>query len=293
METNPPTSLTLTPIGVFCSHKKHAFEAARQASFDHGKGPAWVELSPGHNFEQALQGLEGFTHIWLIYQFHLNKNWHPVVQPPRGDKQGVFATRSPHRPNPIGMSVVEIEKIEGRKIFVRAHDILDGTPILDIKPYHVAADCFPEATQGWIADTNNSLAQFNIECSPTAEIELEFLAAAKVTEFKNFLQQQLSAEPLNSQKKRVFTLGSDSDEQRAVIAYRTWRALFSIDLVHSKISILKIYSGYSTEELREPGDRYQDKALHQEFNTRFPQAEALPRFRANADNSQVPKPHQR
>jgi tRNA-Thr(GGU) m(6)t(6)A37 methyltransferase TsaA len=111
----------------------------------------------GQDFEQALLDLASFSHIWLIYGFHSAKGWKPMVLPPRGDKKrGVFATRSPYRPNPIGISVVKLVKISGLKIQVQGTDLLDGTPIYDIKPYIPYADSISDANAGWIDTLNHN-----------------------------------------------------------------------------------------------------------------------------------------
>lgn len=117
----------------------------------------------------AIRGLEGFSHIWLLWQFSAAERrggadgWSPTVRPPMlgGNKRmGVFATRSPFRPNPIGMSAVKIEKIEfssseGPVIFVSGADLMDGTPIYDIKPYLPLADCIPDALGGFSETTQS------------------------------------------------------------------------------------------------------------------------------------------
>ena len=102
-------------------------------------------------FAEALSGLENFSHIWLIWGFSeaVQENWSPTVRPPRlggNRKAGVFATRSPFRPNSLGLSVVKIEKIENCEIFVSGADLMDGTPIYDIKPYLPAVDSIASAT---------------------------------------------------------------------------------------------------------------------------------------------------
>ena len=114
----------------------------------------------------ALKGLEGFSHLWLIWHFSLNeeKEWSPTVRPPRlgGNKRvGVFATRSPFRPNPLGLSCVKIEKIiteekYGMVIYVTGADLADGTPIYDIKPYLPFTDSHPDATGGFADENRNS-----------------------------------------------------------------------------------------------------------------------------------------
>ena len=109
----------------------------------------------------AVRGLEGFSHIWLIWQFDRaqRQSWSPTVRPPRlggNERVGVFATRSPFRPNPIGLTCVKLDHVEltdaGPIIHVLGADLRDGTPIYDIKPYIPFADCHPDACGGWIED---------------------------------------------------------------------------------------------------------------------------------------------
>ena len=105
---------------------------------------------------EALRGLEGFDRIWLIWGFSANKpakgDWQPTVRPPRlggNVSMGVWATRSPFRPNPLGLSCVELEGIDGLDLLVKGADLMDGTPVYDIKPYVAYADSFPEARCGF------------------------------------------------------------------------------------------------------------------------------------------------
>ena len=99
----------------------------------------------------AFRDLAGFERIWLLFVFHRSEGWKPEVRPPRGGgKRSVLATRSPHRPNAIGLSAVELIGVDERALRVRGMDLLDGTPILDIKPYVPYADAFPGARAGWI-----------------------------------------------------------------------------------------------------------------------------------------------
>ena len=120
---------------------------------------AKIVFTPDYRAPEAVRGLEDFSHIWLIWQFSkaVRENWSPTVRPPRlggNTRMGVFATRSPFRPNAIGLSCVRLLKVEpntpeGPVLTVAGADLMDGTPILDIKPYIPYADCQPEATGGF------------------------------------------------------------------------------------------------------------------------------------------------
>ena len=120
-----------------------------------------IVFVPEYRNADALRGLEGFSHLWLIWEFSANserKDWQPTVRPPRmggNERMGVFATRSPFRPNPLGLSCVEIESVqydhqEGPVIHVKGADLMDGTPIYDIKPYIKYADARPHAVCGYV-----------------------------------------------------------------------------------------------------------------------------------------------
>jgi tRNA-Thr(GGU) m(6)t(6)A37 methyltransferase TsaA len=115
---------------------------------------ARAQLVIQKEFMGALEGLESFSHLWVIFVFHqnTNKTVKLKIHPPRlkGEKIGVFASRSPHRPNPIGLSVVRVLNIEGNIVTVGGVDFIEGTPILDLKPYLVSFDSVSEASQGWL-----------------------------------------------------------------------------------------------------------------------------------------------
>ena len=122
-----------------------------------------IVFEPEYRDENALRGIEQFTHLWLIWNFSESKGWSPTVRPPRlggNTRLGVFATRSPFRPNPIGLSVVRLEGVErdpklGPVLVVSGADLMDGTPILDVKPYIPYADSHPEASGGFTEQTVN------------------------------------------------------------------------------------------------------------------------------------------
>lgn len=126
-----------------------------------------VVFEPEYRNPDALRGIEGFSHLWLIWQFHqaVRESWSPTVRPPRlggNARMGVFATRSPFRPNAIGLSCVRLAAVErhpefGTVLRVAGADLMDGTPILDLKPYLPYADCHPEAAGGFAPDGGRRL----------------------------------------------------------------------------------------------------------------------------------------
>lgn len=136
--------------------------------------PARIVFEPEYRNADALRGIEGFSHLWLIWQFSaaVRDGWSPTVRPPKlgGNKRiGVFATRSPFRPNEIGLSSVRLDRVElntpdGPVLHISGADLMDGTPIFDIKPYIPFADSHPDATGGWI------------DRAPWQELEVDFPA---------------------------------------------------------------------------------------------------------------------
>ena len=153
-------SIAMQEIGHICSDFPTKFGIPRQSGLVEELEAAIV-FEPEFRNPDALRGLEGFSHLWLIWEFSQarRQEWSPTVRPPRlgGNKRmGVFATRSPFRPNPIGLSCVRLKRVElsspeGPRIWVTGADLLDGTPILDIKPYLPYADCQPQAVGGFAA----------------------------------------------------------------------------------------------------------------------------------------------
>jgi len=133
-----------------------------------------IVFEPEYRVAEALRGLEDFSHIWLIWGFHqaVREKWSPTVRPPRlggNTRMGVFATRSPFRPNAIGLSVVKLVRMEesgsqGTVLVVSGADMMDGTPVYDIKPYIPYADCIPEATGGFTQTIEKR--QVQVEAAP-------------------------------------------------------------------------------------------------------------------------------
>lgn len=144
------------PIGVIRSPYKEKFAIPRQPGLI-CDGGGTLELLPPYNQPDAVRGLEGFSHLWVIFVFHqtMDGGWRPTVRPPRlggNARVGVFATRSTFRPNPIGMSLVELHGIETRngvRLKLGSLDLVEGTPVLDIKPYLPFAESQPQASAGF------------------------------------------------------------------------------------------------------------------------------------------------
>lgn len=135
---------------------------------------AEIVFVPEFRSREAVRGLDGYSHIWLIWEFSENVDapWSPTVRPPRlggNVRMGVFATRSPFRPNPIGLSCVRLERVDltdprGPVLHVAGADLMDGTPIFDIKPYIPYADCHPDAQAGFTTQLDERMV--TVECPP-------------------------------------------------------------------------------------------------------------------------------
>lgn len=157
------TGLNLPIIGYMHSPYKEKFGIPRQPNLVQVE--SYIEMAAPYNDLLAFEGIEAFSHLWLLWQFHDNKNqqdggaFRPQVRPPRlgGNKKiGVFATRSMYRPAPVGLSVVQLRKVEKNgksvRVYVTGSDLLDGTPIVDIKPYIQYSDAVPDAQSAYAQD---------------------------------------------------------------------------------------------------------------------------------------------
>lgn len=143
----------LKPIGLLQSCFKQKFGTPRQPGIV-SHSVAEIVLDPQWQPEISLQGLEQFSHLWVIFEFHQNGEYdfHAKIHPPRlkGESMGLFATRSPHRPNALGLSVVKILRVLSDRILVSGVDMIDGTPIFDLKPYLPQFESLPQAKAQWV-----------------------------------------------------------------------------------------------------------------------------------------------
>ena len=173
--------MTIEPIAYIRTEFPEKFGVPRQSGLAESL-TGRIVFEPEYRNAEALRGLDDFTHLWLIWEFSANRKaageWQPTVRPPRlGGNQhmGVFATRSPFRPNPLGLSCVELDNIvfdaaEGPVIVVKGADLMDGTPIYDIKPYIKYADSRPEAICGYVDSLEESRLDVVIPESIAAQI---------------------------------------------------------------------------------------------------------------------------
>jgi tRNA-Thr(GGU) m(6)t(6)A37 methyltransferase TsaA len=155
-EEAPVNEIVLRPIGVI--HTPHREQAGTpiQPSYAQGVRGSVTLLD---DYVEALADLDGFERIWLLYRFDRARGWRPRVVPFRDVvERGLFATRAPARPNPIGLSVVRLLAVAGATLEVEGVDMLDGTPLLDVKPYVPAFDSVPEARAGWLEGRLSALA---------------------------------------------------------------------------------------------------------------------------------------
>ncbi len=238
MESNP-RKLTLTPIGVLKTPYKELVEAPRQASASDDV-EATIELYPGHGYEDALSDLEGWERIWVLFWFDHAQGWKPKVLPPRSDeKRGLFSTRAPHRPNPIGMSAVGLVAVSGLEVKIKGCDMLDGTPVLDIKPYVAYADAFADARVGWLA--NDPGPRWAVVFSELAAAEGAWLEARGV-ELVKHVGELLAVSPRPHAYRRI---RSEGDGFR--LAWKEFRVVFKID--GRLVTVERIASGYRPAQL--------------------------------------------
>lgn len=144
-----PRQAVFAPIGYVRTAQRLHHEAPRQSGLGRG-GEGAIELRQG--LQNGLKDLAGFSHVWVLAWLHLARGARLRVRPPRdGESRGVFATRAPQRPNAIGLSCVRLLGIEKRVLHIADHDLLDGTPVLDLKPYLPYCDSVPDAAIGYVA----------------------------------------------------------------------------------------------------------------------------------------------
>lgn len=258
----PSPPLILHPIGVVRSPFSDRSSAPRQPASAAGV-EGTIELFVASGIEHALEDLATFRFIWVIFWFHRNQGFRPKVSPPRSArKRGVFATRAPYRPNPIGLSVVELLSVEGRMLTIRNVDMLDGTPVLDVKPYIAYTDSIPEASSGWLETAGgpaDPIAEYDVLLDEPARSQLAFLEERGVVLAKPALDA-LKLGPSPHAYRRIKREG-----EGWVLAHKEWRLCFTVD--GRQITVTRVRSGYRASEIYSSEGR--SLVIHREFLDRF------------------------
>ncbi len=256
--------IVLRPIGFVRSPFREKVEAPRQSRVGEGV-EGRIEIVP--ELEHAVLDLEGFDRIWVLFWFDRAATETPgdparaKVLPPRSDRRrGVFATRSPHRPNPIGMSAVRLERVEGRVLHVRDLDILDGTPVLDVKPYLAYADAFPDARAGWL-EARDPRPTWQVSFAPLAEEQLAWIAERTPLDLRTRIADALALGPEPHPYRRI-----KRTPEGSVLAVKEWRVRFDVD--GERVTVARIGTGYRPRDLATGQDEVH--ALHRSFVARFP-----------------------
>ena len=195
------SDLIFNPIGIISSPYKEKFGIPRQPGLV-TEAQATLTLLPPYNQPETVRGLEQFSHVWVIFVFHATQyqGWKPTVRPPRlggNARLGVFATRSTFRPNPLGLSVAKLSaiQVQGRTIslVLTGADLLDGTPVLDIKPYLPYADALSQASAGFAQDTPPAMQTVSFSALASAQCEQQ--QARWQTNMRRLVEQILSQDP--------------------------------------------------------------------------------------------------
>jgi len=216
-------------IGHVRSGKDVRFEARHQPNEADPERNV-LELLPETGFREALRDLDGMDRIWLVWVFHRANSWRPLVLPPRGPAQrrGLFATRSPHRPNPIGLTPVRLVGIEGLRLVLGPCDLMDGTPVLDIKPYSPSYDSFPDAKAGWIDEVDARMAlppAFTVVLAPRATEQSTWLRERWNVDFLPRMTELLARDPSPHRTRRIRT----RPWGRFDIGCGTWKGVFTVE----------------------------------------------------------------
>lgn len=260
LEARTVTALAVRPIGFVRSPFAEKADAPRQATVAEGV-PGRIELLA--EYELGLRDLASFERIWVVFWFHQAAGAPKLkVLPPRSEeKRGVFATRSPHRPNPIGMSAVRLAGVEGPVVHVRDLDLLDGTPVLDLKPYLAYADAFPDAGAGWLDGPRDPRPSWDVRFEARAEEQLAWIAARGGGELRARIATTLALGPQPHPYRRIKKM----DDGALLLAAKEWRARFAIQ--DRAVTVLRIATGYRQKDLASGAEPIH--ALHRAYVVAF------------------------
>lgn len=232
------TTYSINPIAVIHSPYKEKFTVPRQSGLNQVESEI-VFLLKTEDEKLRLRGLENFSHIWVTFIFHLideqKANEQTLTRPPRlggKEKMGIYATRSPHRPNRLGLSLVKIKNINANSISIIGGDFVDGTPVIDIKPYIPEYESIPEAKSGWLNDIEK-----NHELNEEYLVDFSLLTKNQISdEDKKTITEILKRDPRPSFKRDNL----ESDEEILGVYLLNYNILFKIDSVLKKVTIIEI-----------------------------------------------------
>jgi tRNA-Thr(GGU) m(6)t(6)A37 methyltransferase TsaA len=259
--------LTLEPIGYARTALAAKVEAARQPSAS-GGAAGRIELLPGRHFEHALVDLDSWDYIWVLYWFDRNDGWRPKVLPPRSrsGRKGVFATRSPHRPNPLGLSAVRLTRVEGLTLHVRDVDMLDGTPVFDIKPYVAYTDAIVAAGNGWLGEGDRApqdpIPAFAVQWDSVAVEQSEWVEARTGIALRERATATLALGPEPHPYRRI-----RREQGGFTLSVKDWRLRFSV--AGREVRVHGVESGCRRSELVRGGEASAELATHREFFRRW------------------------
>jgi len=258
--------LILKPIGVVHSPFRDKRSAPRQPAQARGV-TGQIELYAQAELRDALTDLASWSHIWVLFWFHLNASFHPKVLPPRSHKKrGVFATRAPYRPNPLGMSVLRLLRVEDCKLDVSDLDILDGTPVLDIKPYVAYTDAVADASAGWLKEpVADEGPTYTVEFAPRAQQQLAWLSTRSPCDVRGLAVSVLRAGPRPHAYRRIRVRDGYSE-----LAVKDFRVRFRVR--DQAIYVFEIASGYRKSVLADEhatASELTPLSVHREFVAMF------------------------
>jgi tRNA (adenine37-N6)-methyltransferase len=234
--------LVFEPIGVVRGPFTEKATAPRQAPAA-ADVEGTIELLPGRGLEHAIEDLETWERLWIVFVFDRAGGWRPKVLPPRSTKRrGVLATRSPHRPNPIGLSAVRLVGVDGLTLRIRDLDILDGSPVLDIKPYVPYADAFPDAGSGWLEPARDPIPAVVVAWSDEARVQAAWLAERGI-DLVQPVERALALGAKPSAYRRIRPISPTELE----LAVKAWRVRFQP--VDGQILVTRVATGYRAREL--------------------------------------------
>jgi tRNA (adenine37-N6)-methyltransferase len=255
MEISQSITFSFTPVGWICSPFKEKFGAPRQGVLV-PSSQGWIEIKKSWIEKGALEGLDSFSHLWVTSVFHQNLDAGSdhqksgtaetgKVRPPRlqGKKIGVFASRSPFRPNPLGLSLMKLERIECNRVYVSGLDLVDGTPVLDIKPYLPEVDHASDAKGGWLEQV--SLQKRPVVFSEEAERALQ--AIEKSASIKSSIKSLMNSPEVSLRSLIVEILQLDPRP----VSQRKQKKSYGITLFNWNVRFIEKGSAFEVVSLEE------------------------------------------